>query len=785
MNKRVLPWQMAPTAPEQAAPQGRAPVAADSRLGYALRYAALGWHVMPLWWVKEGACACGDALCKNPGKHPISYLVPRGQDNATTDEAKLRYWFESEPEANIGIFLRPSGLMAIDIDPRNGGVETIEAIEAKNGRLESDVLAITGGGGEHRVFLAPANGTLPGKLGDGVDVKLNGYIVVEPSSHASGQRYQWEGSSDPLEGVVPSPLPDWLRDLVGARVAMEHQPVVGERFVTEQQVRELESALTAISADDYHQWINVGQALRSIGARGFALWDAWSQASDKYDAQTQGRKWRSFKPGAYNIESIFHAAQEVGWKNPLASGSLLERAAEEAPVVMMDEAPDDAEEEAAPPKQSSLPPELLTPPGILRDIVAYILSTAQRPQPGLAVTAALSLAGTVLGRKVATETGLRSNLYLVGVAGTSVGKEHARNVVKNVLNAARLADFIGGEDIGSGQGLISRVAASPNVLFQIDEFGLFMQDVQNPKAGSHRASILTNFIKLFSSAGTVFHGTEYANQKERPRQDIEYPCVNLHATTTPETLFDALGSAHVTSGYLNRMLVTLSAGDRPKRQRTKPTAIPESVIQWIDTARQMSAGLAGRNPATPIVVGMDAAAQALFDAFDDELDERIGAGEATGTAPLWGRAWEHAAKVALVCACAQNIESPVIDRQVATWAITFVRHHVSVIEHEVTVRMADSPFMKIVLAVIKVIQKAGKHGMTERDISKACRPFRGLKPQERNQVIETILRDGEAQMVRFATASGRGRPREAFVSAELLELLDQNADTVAAPETQQ
>lgn len=779
MTGRILPWRAAPTV-APAAEHG--PVQSDSRLGYALRYAALGWHVMPLWWVGENGCACGDSACKNPGKHPISYLVPRGQDNATTDEARLRYWFESEPEANIGIFLRPSGLMAIDIDPRNGGVETIEAIEAKHGRLESDVLAITGGGGEHRVFLAPANGTLPGKLGDGVDVKLNGYIVVEPSNHASGQSYQWEGSSDPLEGAVPSPLPDWLRDLVGARVAMEHQPVVGERFVTEQQIRELESALTCISADDYHQWINVGQALRSIGAQGFGLWDAWSQSSNKYDAQAQGRKWRSFRPGAYNIESIFHLAAQAGWCNPLAGGAVVAQAIEAAPVVIYDEEMQEAPIEA--PEGVAMPPELLNPPGVLGDIARHILATAQRPQPVLAVTAALSLAGTVLGRKVATETGLRSNLYLVGVAGTAAGKEHPRNVIKNILSAANLADFIGGEDIGSGQGLVSRVAVSPNVLFQIDEFGLFMQDVQNPKAGSHRASILTNFIKLFSSAGTVYHGTEYANQKDRPRQDIEYPCVHLHATTTPETLFDALGSQHVTSGYLNRMLVTFAGGDRPRRQRARPVDAPAEVKAWIEAARSMSNGLAGLHPGTPIVVGMDGAAGALFDAFDDELEQRITEGEKKGVAPLWGRAWEHAAKVALVCACAQRIEAPVIDRRAAAWAITFVRFHVEAIEREVSARMADSPFMKVMLAAARAIQKAGKLGMTERDLSRACSPFKALKPQERNQVIEALLRDEEVQLVKFKTASGKGRPRQAFVAVEFLALLAIDGEEVSTPECQ-
>jgi hypothetical protein len=372
----------------------------------------------------------------------------------------------------------------------------------------------------------------------------------------------------------------------------------------------------------------------------------------------------------------------------------------------------------------------------------------------------------------------------VGVAGTAAGKEHPRNCIKNILAGAGLSDFIGGEDIGSGQGLVSRVAVSPNVLFQIDEFGLFMQDVQNPKAGSHRASILTNFIKLFSSAGTVYHGTEYANQKDRPRQDIEYPCVHLHATTTPETLFDALGSSHVTSGYLNRMLVTFAGSDRPRRQRARQTEAPAVIKEWIDAARQMSAGLAGLHAATPIIVGMDRAASALFDAFDDELEQRITDGEKKGTAPLWGRAWEHAAKVALVCACAQNIASPVIDRAAAQWAISFVRFHVETIEREVSARMADSPFMKVTLAVARAIHKAGKLGMTERDLSRACSPFKALKPQERNQVIEALLRDEEAQLVKFKTANGKGRPRQAFVATEFLALLAIDGEGVSTPEVQ-
>lgn len=63
---------------------------------------------------------------------------------------------------------------------------------------------------------------------------------------------------------------------------------------------------------------------------------------------------------------------------------------------------------------------LLTPPGIIGDIARHIITTAQRQQPVLAVTAALSLAGTVLGRKK-TATGWRC-------AGCHQSREYRRAI---------------------------------------------------------------------------------------------------------------------------------------------------------------------------------------------------------------------------------------------------------------------------------------------------------------------------------------------------------------------
>lgn len=277
---------------------------ARSALNYALRYALLGWHVLPL----------------DPGtKKPLGRLARNGFHDATTDEQQIRSWWTTAPDAGIGVALKASGLVAVDIDPRNGGLETMERLEAQHGPVVSDVLAFTGGGGEHRVFAAALVEHLPGQLGKGVDLKADGYIAVEPTIHPSGRVYQWEASSDPLDGVVPSTLPVWIRDM-SRHVPAAVGTVVPLAPISAQRLHDVHEALQHVNADDRETWVSVGQAINNEmpGHEGFDLWDAWSQQSTKYNAQDQLRVWRSFKPrglAGLGLNTVFKMAQDAGWKN--------------------------------------------------------------------------------------------------------------------------------------------------------------------------------------------------------------------------------------------------------------------------------------------------------------------------------------------------------------------------------------------------------------------------------------------------------------------------------------
>ena len=80
---------------------------------YALEYARMGWPVFPLHTpVAGGRCSCGKRECDNLGKHPRTI---HGRDDASTNEATIRRWWEIWPDANIGI-ATGDGLLIVDFD---------------------------------------------------------------------------------------------------------------------------------------------------------------------------------------------------------------------------------------------------------------------------------------------------------------------------------------------------------------------------------------------------------------------------------------------------------------------------------------------------------------------------------------------------------------------------------------------------------------------------------------------------------------------------------------------
>jgi len=189
-------------------------------LEHALSYAARGLHVLPLHHPvrQDGkmSCSCGKKDCTSVAKHPVGILAPNGLRNATTDAETIERWFQREIQ-NIGIATGAvSRIIALDVDPRHGGDESLAALERKYGALPPTWRFFTGGGGEHILFHHPgghiANST--GKIGKGLDLRGDGgYIVAPPSLHVSGHSYALDVDHHP-DDVGLADIPAWLQNAI-------------------------------------------------------------------------------------------------------------------------------------------------------------------------------------------------------------------------------------------------------------------------------------------------------------------------------------------------------------------------------------------------------------------------------------------------------------------------------------------------------------------------------------------------------------------------------------------
>ena len=201
---------------------------APSRKKIALRYARRGYLVLPVHTIVGSKCSCGDAACSSPGKHP---RTRHGIKDATASKSQIKAWFSRWSHANIGIAAgSASGILVLDIDPRNGGDETFKRLEVELGPLPETVTADTGGGGHHLFFTYPdfkvKKDNAGKRLGRGIDVLSdNSFLIAAPSLHFSGNRYRWqEGRS--FNDLNPVPLPEpWLARL---REDAETQPEADE-----------------------------------------------------------------------------------------------------------------------------------------------------------------------------------------------------------------------------------------------------------------------------------------------------------------------------------------------------------------------------------------------------------------------------------------------------------------------------------------------------------------------------------------------------------------------------
>jgi hypothetical protein len=219
---------------------------------------------------------------------------------ATNNARAINAWWDKHPDHNIGIALTPNEI-AIDIDPRNGGLDSLEALVRDLGEPPPEPLAIQvsgrGDGGEHWIYRGGFDGLrVTGKLGPGIDIKRHGgYLVGAGSVHPdTGGVYTINYGSGFQSGTLTHDGALGRRIFRGL-VAI-YSPT--DTAVDDEQWAEILDALGHIPAHARETWINVGMALHSTGHEdALAAWDDWSATTNagNYQEGACERAWASFK----------------------------------------------------------------------------------------------------------------------------------------------------------------------------------------------------------------------------------------------------------------------------------------------------------------------------------------------------------------------------------------------------------------------------------------------------------------------------------------------------------
>jgi hypothetical protein len=275
----------------------------------ALEYARRGWYVFPcrerdsepFWDSKKGKERV--MIAKSP-------YIAGGFEAATRDENQIKDWWETYPEAAIGIACGASELIVLDIDIKEGrkGYDNWMNLNVSDaGALHS----ITPSRGMHIVYSGKTNSRANIKVG--LDLRSDGAYIVAPPSYiyVCGEKRAYKSVDDwnriPVE--VPSDLVSRLDLLTrGEREKRESakQYPVDDLAVTIRKAKAALKKLPPHYCDDYFLWVDVGLALKSLGEAGFTLWNDWSKGSSKYDYDACADRWDGFKPREITIASLFY-----------------------------------------------------------------------------------------------------------------------------------------------------------------------------------------------------------------------------------------------------------------------------------------------------------------------------------------------------------------------------------------------------------------------------------------------------------------------------------------------
>lgn len=522
----------------------------------------------------------------------------------------------------------------------------------------------------------------------------------------------------------------------------------------------VEDALRYVPNPDltWDDWNRIGMAIYcATEAKGYTVFDQWSQASGKYNQLETRQRWDHYSkspPTKIGAGTLYFLAQQNGWVppphidlNPIK------------PVKIDLTGLDKMVKKTVRSTRENFPSEWFDSPSLVGRVTRWINATAQQPQPTFALMNTLCMFGAIFGRRYAmAHLNTRCNLFAIAVAKPGAGKDHSRQRIKELMTASGLSQLICGDRFSSGVAILRTLHDYPSRISHLDEMGLYLQSLTARNAASHQRDIIKTLLEVYSSSSGVYHGQEYADSRDRQRLDINQPNFNFFGTTTPRTLIPALNHDMVDNGTMSRILLVPPFDDYPVPQIPEQLSAPDDIVEDIQNSAQIIPSGVGNmtnvqsipNAAVvPIIVEWEDSAFAEYSKVREwQLNQ------ARNDDALWVRFTEITVKIAMIEAIARDPVAPILTFEIFKMANDLARWSFNYTSDLIVKEIAENEIEASHKKILNIIRKSGDEGMSTTQIAKVCQ---GMKARDRNEILQTLVESGDLMEEIVKGSIGRDR----------------------------
>lgn len=364
--------------------------------------------------------------------------------------------------------------------------------------------------------------------------------------------------------------------------------------------------------------------------------------------------------------------------------------------------------------------------GLVKMTLDWIELNSFYPQPELSLLNVIAALGAVCGRRYRLEDyGTRTNIYTLGIAPTGMGKDNSRQRVKELMRLSGLQEFIGSDEIRSGPGLLDHIVQKPSMVYQIDEFGMFLKSMASANTAGYAQTIPAILTKLYSSSSSSYETGNLKGDDGLP-PSIQEPCLSIYGTTTEEVYAEAMRASAIASGELNRYIIKQSRVSFPELNKTMRRTPPTDALLRAWSALKPVVGK------EPVIISLGMMRDRLIELREYQRNMQIELHE-EGLDGIFARYFENTMKIASILSVARNYKEPILEEDILQFAANTVEQSLRFVLDFARDKMFENEDQRKCNKVVEYLKKSGGQA-TRREVMRVLH----LSAKEMTAIEETL-----------------------------------------------